>query len=578
VGFDWLVPLAPDPWLAGLTGVALVLLAVSGVLAHWPRRFPGPLTVAERQRARPGGAGPLSQVVLPVGLAIATFAGALLLLSPPRRPVDLALISRLRPASVPCPELDAASAERRRLDLGPAVDRELQACRDAGGGGWVRGSAGERAKAREAILPVLADFDLPQGGPGRGDATGLPPWLVRSVEYSAMAVALRRLNVKVARVAAGADPPEGWPLGAEVLRARARATVELVDQLDHPPDGLRVRRLTGARAIGTTLTVWAVIEGSLPEASKASLDFQVIPEDEAPRPLKSVELKGDGLSSRVRRLTLSLASAPSASERLTLADAGGRCRAPVRAGPETTPPSPRLRIVAADDDSWKALLERVTKAPGFQPVRDELKSLGIALPEPAVSGDRVLLVEAGRAAMAATEVTCRKALSLPAVGGGSLARVSTTRLEPGTIFSWLALPVQPPASDQGEAVVTADHATVGRQVLVAVGLADGKPYVLFQGEAALPPASEEPFRGLAQARSLAWAARYLDEAASADPTAATALPEGLRDPPACPLLTEADLHALTAAGLARLDASVVAVVGFYLAYLLFRVARNLPRT
>jgi hypothetical protein len=560
--------------------VALFLLAVGAIIAHWPRRFPGPLTVAERRRVQPGGAGRLAEVVFPVGLAVAALAGALLLLSPPRRPVDLALVSRLRPASLPCPELDDATWEHRRLDLGPAVDRALQACREAGAGGWVRGSAGERAKAREAIRPVLTDFVLPEGAPDRGDAAALPPWLVRSVEYSAMAVALRRLNVKMARVAAGADPPDGWPLGAEVLGARARATVKLVDQLDHPPDGLRVRRLTEARAIGTTLKVWAVIEGSLPEGRKESLAFQLIPENESPRPLTAVELTGDNLTSRVRRLTLSLPAEPGASERLTLADAAGRCRAPVRIGPEAVPPPPRLHIISGDDVPWRLLLERATTAPGLQPARDELKLLGIALPEPSVAGERVLVVEGGRAALAATEVTCRKALSLPpAVVGGSLARISTTRLEPGTIFSWLALPVRAQPSDQGEAVVIADHATAGREVLVAVGLVDGKPYVLFQGEAALPPVAEEPFRGLATARSLAWAARYIGEAASVDPTPANALTdEGFREPPACPLLTEVDLDALTANGLARQDALVVAVVGFYLTYLLFRVARNLPRT
>lgn len=571
---DWFVPLSASPWLVTLTVAALVVLSLGGIVAHWPRRFPGPLTAAERANALRSGPARWGRVALPFALASAAFVGSVLLLCPPRRPVDLVLASRLRVASAACPELDAAASERPRMDLGPSVDRALTACRDAGATAWVRGTAGERELARQTMLTTLDDFDPPRQSPSRAEAHDLPPWLVRSVEQSVTALALRRLNAKDVRVAAGAEAPADWPLASEILNKRTGVPVRLVDGLSPPPAGPRVRRLTAARLAGKELTAWAVVEG-LPKAGAVKLKFRLVATGgRVELPEQAVDVGQAGLACRLVPLKFALPTPPKTDGALTLTDETGRCRTPVWAQAEVR--SPRLRIVAAEATAWADGLLAASKDAS---AKAESDAMGQPLPVVDGGSDFVLLVRDGRAALGASEATCRWALEQPTQGAdGKSARVTGTRLEPGTVFSWLALPVLGPTkSGGGEPAVTTDRAEGGREWLVGVGQFEGKSYVVLQGEAAKSPALSEPWRSSAQARTLAWACRYVGEPASASASAAAQVDADWRDPPPCPLLTEADLDRLTAAHVAGQDATIVGVVGLYLTSLTWRVYRALPR-
>jgi hypothetical protein len=602
----WFEPIAPTPWLQGLTACALLVLAAAGVVAHAPTVLPGPLAPSERAHRRLPTAARWWGNAWPVLAAAAALAATLLLLAPPREPVELVLHSRLRLPGDLAPGLGAGPEGRTRLDLGPAVDALLEECRRQGGRDWVTGSPAERAAARAAVLadPTRADLArlTPGGEPSVSDCRDLPPWLIQSVEISVVRMALRRENAVSARVAPGPtrSRSQGWPFAAGVLTAQGRPVI-CVDEVASPADGLVVQRLSGARLHPATkrLTAWAVIQGrfSALDAPAAAVRFRLVRTSpptgvDASTDLTPHRLEPDASSSRVVALRFDLKAAPGLGSALVLSDETGRCSTPVRVVEENEP-QPVLAVAGAQAEPWRNALDLARNNQELKDLRNELASLDA--PPPRLvgrSGAPVLLTDAEAAVLAPSQETCEWALRrLRENGDGRAAgavpdgRVSASRLEPATVFSWLELPVAAPAAT--DLAMPAEPSVwslrreppIGRKPgpkpppapLELVGRRGAERFVVLLGP---PPDPEEPLRRIAQVRSVCLAVRYIAEDGEAD-VAADGDAAGEAAP--APLVTERDLQKAAAERVAWADRAAVAAVGICLALTLWRVVRCLPR-
>lgn len=614
---QWLEPITESLWLRTLTGVILATLLIAGVLAHWPALLPGPLTTDERARRQLPWAMRWVLNCVMLLLALASAIAIFLVLSPPRRPVELLLRSRLRPPSAASPGLSQGT--QQRLDMGPVVDAVLAECRRQGAREWVNSGPGERAAVRRAFLKTLKGTEAPElsGGaePQANPCRDLPAWLVLSVEFSVLQTAMRQYNATAARVAPGPskDSAEGWPLAA-ILLSTERTIVSCVDMLPAPPEGFTVLRLTGARweRMPSQIRAWAVIHGRFPRGATqpARIGFR-LSIGRPPAAVQSVDLSPLKLQPEPETVESRIASlqfAPPAGfdpDRLlagnlplTLSDETGNCIVPVHV--LSGNPRPIELSIMAPTHAWSEALGRVSTDAEFEEVRRELRSLGEAVPRTAATGAKapVLLVQSGWAVIAGREDIARKVLAeLPSSAGvpGDLpVRVTTSRIEPGTVFSWMALPVNAAAAipntlSQEAAVLTskADQSLMrGRDPstaagppgpLILVGRKDAERYVIMGGTAALPPSRDDPLKLVAQVRSLCWAARYIGEGGDQELSDEDGLrPAQERGLQASPLVTALDLQEATARGVARTDKAVVLITGSYLALLLYLILKNTP--
>ncbi len=612
----WFEPATTSPWLRLLTGLLLLIMAIVAILAHWPSSLPGPLTPSEQGRRALSWFFRWSMNLFLLVLVAGSVVAVTFMLAPPREPVTIVLHSRLRPTAAVAVDLidDGAS----RLDLGPAVDAVLEECRKRGAAAWVDSTPGTRDAVRGVVLDKIGSIELPRVPPGgqplANTSKDLPPWVISSVEYSLTRMAMHQHNVTTVRIAPGPSRSgQGWLLAAKLID-QADSPVSVVDPMPVHEDGFEVRRLTGARWQKSTARIqaWAVITGRFPQNSHESvkIPFKLTLGDPTAGgrsiDLQPLEISPEPRAVESRLVPLQFALPNEVDpERLvvgnvlpTLSDRAGNCS--TRISVDGSTPRPAQISIQPPTTAWTDALARVRTAPEFEEFVRELSSLGLSIPSVTLSQPDVpvLLISGNRAIIAKTEATARKILSavlspITAAAVSPTARVVETRIEPGTVFSWLALPVVSPeilTNLPGEAGVIASVAdqplTRGREsskmakslpAILSIGQSGGERFVLMTNAAAVPPSADTPLLLTAQVRSLCWAIRYIGDHSDleiADGAGDTS--RGDISTPSSPLVTDLDLQKATSFRLATLDRIVVLIVGGCLALMLGRILRDTP--
>jgi hypothetical protein len=615
--FYWITPVG---WLRGLVVAALVALLAGCVLAHWPVRFPGPLTEGERARARrPVGRRWAESALLPL-LALAATLGVACLVAPFERPLELRLWSRARTLSDPAPELNRPDPTGRACDLGPVVDGVLAECAKAGARDWREGSQKQRADLGDLLRKHA--FRTPPAPLGPSGPTAqhavLPRWVVESVETSVVLMAIRRHNVVGVEVAPGParGATEGWPLAASIMTSDA-VPVRCVDRIETGA-GPFIQNLFGAtldRATDT-LRFWALVEGRFPPGAGGQ-ELSVILSSPQGWLERTFTVPRDDLARRIQSVTLSglagLAPAP-----LHLGDAAGRRRTAVAEGGVQPP---RLRNVSpAPAPGWRAGFELLNAqaTATFAEFHGELTAFGIPLPEYVSGAADAFLLEGEGVVIVARSPECardaQKLLKSPtfarrpyAAGTATAAdRVEVTKFRPATVFSPLAVPV-PVVPAGGLPVANLDPRGVANRVggsagsnrswadptgrpLVLAGRIGDKRFVVIDldvSAAGLLPTSTAPagfgieagydpgtFQALMQ--TVAWSARYV---VAEEEAAAQAVPDrpDLSAGFTAPVVGERDLQEVVAARRLPWDLASVGLVGAYLAVLGWRIDRGTGR-
>jgi hypothetical protein len=290
----------------------------------------------------------------------------------------------------------------------------------------------------------------------------------------------------------------------------------------------------------------------------------------------------------------------STNRALTLTDAAGRCTAAVTVSRDA-PALPDLIVLEPTDEAWVTKALRPARDPAnsvFRELAKELQAFGAAVPavkRPPAEGP-ALLAQAGIAVIARRPALARRVLGEllqgpPGKAAKATRRVAATRLEPGTVFSWLDLPVGAVGTPaQGhEPVVLAEPVGgpifqgrapppgVPAEALVGVGREGVERFVVLRGAAGATPDPGDPWRLRAQVRTISWAVQYVTTDGGPDrPLVSDSRPEVRREVAGGPLLTELDVQQAIAQEVVGMDLAVVALVGLYLAVLTGGILRQTP--
>lgn len=618
----WIHPIVAGDAAEYVVGF-LIVLAVVGLLANLPRRFPGPVTAAERSSSSRGWAGRFAGWGS-LAFAIAAWLAILVVIAPIAPPRTAVLYSRARRAPVHWDHRlvrwDGGACEHgpaRWIDLGTGVDDALARI-DADR------AVGSDEQARERARAALRDADALDATPiDAPDAAGhpdpamsrLPNWLVESVELSIVLAQSRSRNLRQVIVAPGESRDlSGWRAAGAIL-STGGVQLCLVDELDASArDTVEVRRMAFAHWIRSdgklAVVLWALVDGRIVRARPLEFRVQLTPGEvvnvagtiqpdaDATR-LVSVCIGGcAGHEAAIAVDDPRLAVARGVPQVVDALDPRGKVTASTAIRPARDARRPVLVAVPPSTLPWRALLDGAARsAYDAELLADELAALGVALPTTIASygGDTsVHVIEApGRIVVSRADSlhAAREWLASQRTAAAPYPlRVHDARVGVNTALSWMSLPItarthptpwlapgaQVSAGMQGAALEQEPRpvrAQAGIVELVA-HQAGGQTtrFVAIASDLHAQLADGEPFLVAATLRSIAWAAAWVSDPGF-DEALATSSQRDEAHLRSVPLLRDEDHDEIRRRASRRGDGLAILLIGIHV-LLAFRTLRG----
>lgn len=253
--YAWFDFISPVWWIQRLIIAAVIVITISGIIAHFPGMLPGAVATSERNKLSISiWQRWINNLLVPM-LALAVIGYLVVLVAAPRRPVTLLLHSRVRSVQQATSDLTKDLPNYKIVDVGCVVDQVLKKIEDQGGRTWFQASSEQRQAVREILLESMKTYnpvfisaqekDLWNKSLLPSTISSLPKWLVESVEITLTYMLCMQLNVKEVKIAGGPAQPgkNGWPLAAGIMQMSQIANIRCVSPIETNQEGFTVQMI-----------------------------------------------------------------------------------------------------------------------------------------------------------------------------------------------------------------------------------------------------------------------------------------------------------------------------------------------